>query len=107
LPATTQVIEVDWAGAVAQVLADYQPLLVAGLTATDGPLNEGFSNRLLPLTYQKGYPLPLVPENLPLAALHLPRRLLLAVQDGLFSSRPRRSCWGRSLTCWVARRSWP
>jgi nucleotide-binding universal stress UspA family protein len=85
LPATTQVIEADWASAVAQVLADYRPLLlVAGLTATDGPFNEWLSNRALPLAYQTDYPLLLVPENLPLAALRPPRRLLLAVEDQPF-----------------------
>jgi nucleotide-binding universal stress UspA family protein len=82
MPASTQVVEADWAGAVAQVLADYQPLLLmAGLTATDGPYSEWLSNRPLPLAHQTGYPLLLVPENLPQAALHPPRRLLLAVED--------------------------
>jgi nucleotide-binding universal stress UspA family protein len=89
LPATTQIVEADWAGAVAQVLAEYHPLLlVAGLTATDGPFNEWLSNRPLPLAYQTGYPLLLVPENLPLAALHPPRRLLLAVEDQPFQLSP-------------------
>jgi nucleotide-binding universal stress UspA family protein len=89
LPATTQVIEADWTDAVAQVLADYHPLLlVVGLTATDGPLHEWLSNRPLPLVHQTGYPLLLVPENLPLAALHPPRRLLLAVEDRPFQLSP-------------------
>ncbi|GAB3639000.1 hypothetical protein GCM10027422_45910 [Hymenobacter arcticus] len=89
LPATTQVVEADWAGAVAQVLAEYQPLLlVAGLTATDGPFNEWISNRPLPLAHQTGYPLLLVPENLPPADLHPPRRLLLAVEDRSFQLSP-------------------
>ena len=89
LPATTQVVEADWAGAVAQILAGYQPLLlVAGLTATDGPFNEWLSNRPLPLAHQTGYPLLLVPENLPLADQHPPRRLLLAVEDRSFQLSP-------------------
>jgi nucleotide-binding universal stress UspA family protein len=89
MPATTQIIEADWASAVEQALAHYRPLLlVAGLTATDGPFNEWLSNRPLPLAYQTGYPLLLVPENLPLAALHPPRRLLLAVEDRPFQLSP-------------------
>jgi nucleotide-binding universal stress UspA family protein len=89
LPATTQVVEANWADAVAQVVADYHPLLlVAGLTATDGPFSEWQSNRSLPLAHQTGYPLLLVPENLPLAALHPPRRLLLAVEDRPFQLSP-------------------
>jgi nucleotide-binding universal stress UspA family protein len=85
LPATTQVVQANWADAVAQVVAEYHPLLlVAGLTATDGPLSEWLSNRPLPLAHQTGYPLLLVPENLPQADLHPPRRLLLAVEDRPF-----------------------
>jgi nucleotide-binding universal stress UspA family protein len=95
LPATTQVIEADWADAVAQVVADYHPLLlVAGLTATDGPFSEWQSNRPLPLAHQTGYPLLLVPENLPLAALHPPRRLLLAVEDQPFQLSPEAQLLG-------------
>jgi nucleotide-binding universal stress UspA family protein len=87
--ATTQIIEANWADAVAQVLAKYHPLLlVAGLTATNGPFNEWQSNRPLPLAHQTGYPLLLVPENLPQAALHPPRRLLLAVEDQPFQLSP-------------------
>ncbi|MVN78823.1 hypothetical protein GO988_21030 [Hymenobacter sp. HMF4947] len=98
LTATTQVVEADWAGAVAQVLADYRPLLlVAGLTATDGPLHEWLSNRPLPLAHQTGYPLLLVPENLPLAALHAPRRLLLAVEDRPFRLSPEAQLLGPQL----------
>jgi nucleotide-binding universal stress UspA family protein len=98
LPATTQVIEADWAGAVAQVLAEYHPLLlVAGLTATDGPFDEWVSNRPLPLAYQTGYPLLLVPENLPEAALHPPRRLLLAVEDRPFQLSPEAQLLGPQL----------
>jgi nucleotide-binding universal stress UspA family protein len=95
LPATTQVIEADWADAVAQVVAEYHPLLlVAGLTATDGPFSEWQSNRPLPLAHQTGYPLLLVPENLPLAALHSPRRLLLAVEDRPFQLSPEAQLLG-------------
>jgi nucleotide-binding universal stress UspA family protein len=95
LPATTQVIEADWADAVAQVVAEYHPLLlVAGLTATDGPFSEWQSNRPLPLAHQTGYPLLLVPENLPLAALHPPRRLLLAVEDQPFQLSPEAQLLG-------------
>jgi nucleotide-binding universal stress UspA family protein len=95
LPATTQVIEADWADAVAQVVAEYHPLLlVAGLTATDGPFSEWQSNRPLPLAHQTGYPLLLVPENLPLAALRPPRRLLLAVEDRPFQLSPEAQLLG-------------
>jgi nucleotide-binding universal stress UspA family protein len=95
MPASTQVVEADWPGAVAQVLADYQPLLlVAGLTATDGPYSEWLSNRPLPLAHQTGYPLLLVPENLPQAALHPPRRLLLAVEDQPFQLSPEAQLLG-------------
>lgn len=98
LPATTQVVEADWAGAVAQVLADYRPLLLlAGLTATDRPLQEWFSNRPLPLAHQTGYPLLLVPENLPLAALRPPSRLLLAVEDRPFRLAPEAQLLGPQL----------
>jgi nucleotide-binding universal stress UspA family protein len=95
LPATTQIIEADWVEAMAQVLADYHPLLVVvGLTATDGPFSEWRSNRPLPLAHQTGYPLLLVPENLPLAALHPPRRLLLAVEDQPFQLSPEAQLLG-------------
>ncbi|MFD1875119.1 universal stress protein [Hymenobacter bucti] len=98
LPATTQIIEADWAGAVAQVVAEYHPLLlVAGLTATDGPFDEWQSNRPLPLAHQTGYPLLLVPENLPLAAQHPPRRLLLAVEDRAFQLSPEAQSLGPRL----------
>jgi nucleotide-binding universal stress UspA family protein len=95
LSATTQIIEADWVEAMAQVLADYHPLLVVvGLTATDGPFSEWRSNRPLPLAHQTGYPLLLVPENLPLAALHPPRRLLLAVEDQPFQLSPEAQLLG-------------
>ena len=85
VPATTEVIERDGQGAHEQALATYQPaLLIAGLTATDGPLDEWLSNRALPLAHQTGYPLLLVPEYLPRAAVHPPRRMLLAVEDQPF-----------------------
>ncbi|MGI4820818.1 MAG: universal stress protein [Janthinobacterium lividum] len=98
LPATAEVIEADWAGAVAQTLAKYHPLLlVAGLTATDGPFNEWQSNRALPLASQTGYPLLLVPEHLPVAAVHPPRRLLLAVEDWPFQLTPEAEALGPQL----------
>lgn len=89
LPATTQVVEADWAEAVAQVLAEYQPLLlVAGLPIASGPLSKWLIERPLPLVHQTGYPLLLVPENLPPADLHPPRRLLLAVENQPFQLSP-------------------
>ena len=85
VPTTIEVVESDWHDALAQVLAAYRPaLLLAGLTATDGPLDELLSNRALPLAHQTGYPLLLVPEHLPAAALKPPRHLVLAVEDQPF-----------------------
>ncbi|AMR25577.1 hypothetical protein A0257_23105 (plasmid) [Hymenobacter psoromatis] len=89
VPTTVDVLESDWHDALAQVLAAYQPALVlAGLTATDGPLDELLSNRTLPLPHQTGYPLLLVPERLPAAAQRPPRHLLLAVEDQPFQLAP-------------------
>ncbi len=89
VPATAELIESDWAEALTQMLDRYRPLLVvAGLTATDGQLDEWFSNRTLPLVRQTGYPLLLVPAGLPDAALHPPRRLALAVEDRAFTLTP-------------------
>ena len=88
-PTTTELIEADWDTAVTDALARYEPLLlVAGLTATDGPIEEWLSNRPLPLARQTGYPLLLVPQHLPNAALRLPRRLALAVADEDFALAP-------------------
>ncbi len=90
VPATVDVREDDWQSALDQVLTTYQPaLLVAGLTATDGPLDEWLSNRALPLAYQTGYPLLLVPEFLPSTHLHPPRCLVLAVEDHAFRLTPQ------------------
>ncbi len=87
--ATAELIETDWDEAVQQTLHKYRPLLlVAGLTATDGQLDEWFSNRTLPLTRQTGYPLLLVPQHLPDAALRPPHRLALAVADDAFVLAP-------------------
>ncbi|WP_158022983.1 hypothetical protein, partial [Hymenobacter coccineus] len=68
-------------------------LVLAGLTATDGPLDGLLSNRALPLPHQTGYPLLLVPERLP-AARPAPPALVLAgltatdgPLDGLLSNR--------------------
>lgn len=56
LPATTELVEADWAGALQRVLAHYHPaLLLAGLAATDGPLDEWLSrHHTLPLAHQTG-----------------------------------------------------
>ena len=63
-------------------------LLVSGLTATSGFLDEWFSNRAVPVPHQTGCPLLLMPEHLPDAALHQPRRLALAVEDRPFRLAP-------------------
>jgi nucleotide-binding universal stress UspA family protein len=85
VPTTIEVVEGSWQGAHEQALATYQPaLLIAGLTATDGPLEEWLGNRALPLAHQTGYPLLLVPEYLPKAAVHAPRCVVLAVEDQPF-----------------------
>ena len=85
VPTTAELIETSWYQAVEQAVHQHQPLLlVAGLTATHGQLDEWLSNRALPLAHRTGYPLLLVPEHLPDAALHLPERLALAVDDRAF-----------------------
>ena len=89
VPATAELLEADWYEAVQQVLEKYRPLLlVAGLTATQSWFEEWLSNRALPLAHQTGYPLLLVPEHLPGAALRPPRRLALAVEDQAFVLAP-------------------
>ena len=89
VPATADTLEGSWDDAVQQALAKYRPLLlVAGLTATDGQFDEWLSNRALPLARETGYPLLLVPEHLPAAALHPPHRLALAVKDRPFTLAP-------------------
>lgn len=88
--ATTDLLESDWDEAVEETLDKYHPLLlVAGLTATDGPLDEWLSNRTLPLARQTGYPLLLVPQHLPAAALRPPHCLALAVADEAFTLVPQ------------------
>ena len=88
-PTTTELVEADWDTAVTEALARHQPmLLVAGLTATDGTIDEWLSNRPLPLARQTGYPLLLVPQHLPNAALRPPRCLALAVTDEAFALVP-------------------
>lgn len=90
VPTTTEVVEGSWESFSAQTLAACQPaLLIAGLTATDGPLSEWLSNRSLPLAHQTGYPLLLVPEYLPKAAVHPPSRVVLAVEDHSFKLTPQ------------------
>jgi nucleotide-binding universal stress UspA family protein len=89
VPVTIEIIEGDWQGAHEQALATYQPaLLLAGLTATDGPLDEWLRNRALPLAHQTVYPVLLVPEYLPKAAVRPPRRAVLAVEDQAFQLTP-------------------
>jgi len=89
VPATAELIETSWYEAVEQAVHQHQPLLlVAGLTATHGQLDEWLSNRALPLAHRTGYPLLLVPEHLPDTALHLPARLALAVEDRGFRLAP-------------------
>jgi nucleotide-binding universal stress UspA family protein len=89
VPATAEVIETDWYDAVQQALDTHRPLLlIAGLTATHGRLEEWLNNRALPLAHHTGYPLLLVPEHLPAANLKPPRRLVLAVEDRTFTLTP-------------------
>jgi nucleotide-binding universal stress UspA family protein len=89
VPTTAEVLESDWPGAIQEALDKYRPMLVvAGLTATSGFLDEWFSNRAVALPHQMGCPLLLVPEHLPDAALHPPRRLALAVEDRPFQLAP-------------------
>ena len=86
---TVELIETSWYDAVEQVVHQHRPLLlVAGLTATHGQLDEWLSNRALPLAHRTGFPLLLVPEHLLDAALHLPKRLALAVEDRAFRLAP-------------------
>ncbi|MCI1188631.1 universal stress protein [Hymenobacter sp. DH14] len=89
VPTTAEVLEADWPGAIREALDKYQPMLVvAGLTATSGLLDEWFSNRAVQLPHQTGCPLLLVPEHLPDAALHQPHHLALAVEDRAFQLAP-------------------
>jgi nucleotide-binding universal stress UspA family protein len=89
VPATAEVIETDWYEAVQQALDTHHPLLlIAGLTATHGRLEEWLNNRALPLAHHTGYPLLLVPEHLPAANLKPPRRLVLAFEDRAFILTP-------------------
>ncbi|QKG55258.1 universal stress protein [Hymenobacter sp. BRD128] len=103
VPATVELLEDDnWYSALDQLLAAYQPaLLLAGLSATDGPLDEWLSNRALPLAHRTGYPLLLVPEFLAAMYLRPPRRLVLAVEDRPFTLTPE----GRALAPLLARLS--
>jgi nucleotide-binding universal stress UspA family protein len=89
VPATATTVATDWDEAVQRALDQHHPLLlIAGLTATDGLLDEWLSNRALPLAHETGYPLLLVPEHLPPAALRPPRCLALAVRDQAFTLTP-------------------
>ncbi len=97
VPATVDILEEDWPS-LNQVLASYQPaLLIAGLTATDGALDEWLSNRALPLAHLTGYPLLLVPEYLPSARLRPPRRLVLALEDHPLGLTPQGHALARLL----------
>lgn len=88
-PTTATTVEQPWHEAVREALARHQPLLVvAGLTATDGLLDEWLNNRALPLAHETGYPLLLVPQHLPAAGLRPPRCLALAVRDQSFTLTP-------------------
>jgi nucleotide-binding universal stress UspA family protein len=90
MPTTIEIVESSGQGTHEQALATYEPaLLIAGLTATDGPLSEWLNNRALPLAHQTGYPLLLVPEYLPKAAVHPPRRAVLAIEDHSFTLTPQ------------------
>ena len=89
VPATATTLAQPWDEAVQEALARHQPLLVvAGLTATDDLLDEWLSNRALPLAHDTGYPLLLVRQHLPAAALRPPRCLVLAVRDQYFTLTP-------------------
>jgi nucleotide-binding universal stress UspA family protein len=86
VPATAITVAQVWDEAVQEALARHQPLLiVAGLTATDGLLDEWLSNRTLPLAHETGYPLLLIPQA---AAQRPPRCLALAVRDEYFTLTP-------------------
>ena len=89
VPATATTVATDWDEAVQEALEQHRPLLlIAGLTATDGLLDEWLGNRALPLAHETGYPLLLVPQDLPTAALRPPRCLALAVRDQSFTLTP-------------------
>ncbi|MDO7850979.1 universal stress protein [Hymenobacter convexus] len=89
VPATAEVLEADWPGAIGEALEKYHPLLVvAGFTDEEDWFSEWFGNRARPLAAQTGYPLLLVPEHLPDAALYLPQRLVLAIEDRPFRLEP-------------------
>ena len=88
--ATATTVEADWDETVHAAINLHRPLLlVAGLTAADMPPDEWSSTRILPLAYQTGYPLLLVPEHLPNTALRPPRCLALAVRDEPFRLAPK------------------
>ncbi|QKG55177.1 universal stress protein [Hymenobacter sp. BRD128] len=91
VPATVELLEDDnWYSALDQLLAAYQPaLLLAGLSATDGPLDEWLSNRALPLAHRTGYPLLLVPEFLAAMYLRPPAAWCWPWRTARLPSRPR------------------
>ena len=89
VPATATLIETDWNSAMTQALTTYRPLLlVAGVLAAHGRIDEWLSDRTLPINHGTGYPMLLVPEHLPATALRLPRRLALAIEDRPFTLAP-------------------
>jgi nucleotide-binding universal stress UspA family protein len=89
VPATATTTEGEWDDTVQAALDLHRPLLlIAGLTATDGKFDEWLSNRCLNLAHETGYPLLLVPQHLPVAALRAPRCLALAVPDQYFELAP-------------------
>lgn len=90
VPATAITLTDLWDDAVRFALEKYRPLLVVtGLTAAGGTLNQWLSNRTLPLAQQSGYPVLLVPAQLPEATLRAPRRIALAVRDHALSLTPQ------------------
>ena len=96
--ATSTTVEADWDEAVREAIRLHLPLLlIAGLAAAEGPLDEWSSTRILPLAYQTGYPLLLVPEHLPSTALCPPRFLALAVRDAPFRLAPKATVVARLL----------
>ena len=96
VPATATTVADGWDDAVGAALAQHQPLLViAGLTAPDGLLDEWLNNRALPLAHETGYPLLLVPQHLPACGRPVAWPWPCATRP--LPSRPKP--W-RSVRCW-------
>ncbi|TGE23886.1 universal stress protein [Hymenobacter aquaticus] len=89
VPATAEVFDTSWDLAVSQAVEKYRPqLLVAGLTTTDGLLDDWLSNRVLAVPQRVDCPVLLVPEHLPASGLRPPRQLALALEDRPFRLTP-------------------